>query len=183
MSPWCALDRRCTLVNRAMSRGFPPSGEHYEAPVVTDHGTLIEITETVLGSARVAAGGSAAFLSSPVGGQSPPPSPVTTPDTGTHGTTPPGDVTGAGAPAATAAIGSPVAASGHGAPTSGDVAAGVAGGAPSPTVDAASGGSGATQGLPGGSLPFTGLAVGPLAAAGAALAAGGAALRRLARRA
>ena len=50
------------------------------------------------------------------------------------------------------------------------------------TAGAGGGGAGSGGGGGGGNLPFTGLAIGAIAAVGSGLAAGGAALRRLVRR-
>jgi hypothetical protein len=132
--------------------------EAYASPQIADYGDLREVTRSshlMLGSALDPSGTASQDLS----------------------------FSGAVAPSS-AVLGSSDSGSGA-SPSSGDDASGVAGtGASGGGGAGAGGGGGGGSGAGGGSgsLPFTGLAVGVVGAAGAAMAAGGAALRRLARR-
>jgi hypothetical protein len=166
-----------------MSRNFGPTA--YAEPVVTDLGTLRALTANSLDAGMIH------FAQIPVGslGGSPTPggTPTTPDNTGTPNT--PGD-TGQVLPDTASSPGATPT------PSNGSVldqtASGNGGGSNGGGTGAATpvgGGGGAGTRVSGdalgsgeGSLPFTGLAVGGVAAAGAALTSAGAALRRLSRR-
>lgn len=166
-----------------------PQG-HYASPRVLDYGDLREITESLYPLMGVADLGFSSPDQSPNGGggvgggpSGPAPGPeasgvTQTPDAAL------GPVSNGGAPGTTVADGGGSADAGDvgGEGDSGGGDGGGDGGGGSGGGGSGGGGAGSGGGGGGGELPFTGLAAGVVAAVGSAVAAGGAALRRVARR-